>query len=424
MRLLYSFFVSCYGLVIRVAALFSVKANQWIEGRRGLFGKLKASLEHVDRSINPIVWFHVSSLGEFEQGRSVIEAMKMRWPEKKILLTFFSPSGYEVRKNYHQAEFVCYLPLDTPDNARRFLDIVQPEMVFFVKYDFWFNYMEVLHRQNIPLYFISVLFRKNQHFFKWYGGWFRRHLRYVNHFFVQNRESGELLESIGIMHVTLAGDTRFDRVFSIASQHISMPLIEKFCAGKPLIIAGSSWPPDETVFIPLIKQKELNLKYIIAPHDTSPGRIGFIREHLDEKVVCYSDLKEDNACNSNILIIDSVGILSQLYRYATIAFIGGGFGSGLHNIQEPVTFGVPVIFGPDYHNFREALDLIALGGAFSIASSGELINKVIEITGNPSEHSRISAICSNYVAENRGATEKILKFLENCTIFANKKQKL
>ncbi|MCX6269430.1 MAG: 3-deoxy-D-manno-octulosonic acid transferase [Bacteroidetes bacterium] len=412
MGLIYSFFVRCYGLVIRIVALFNIKANQWIAGRRGLFDKLLTSLKEVDRKTSSIIWFHVSSLGEFEQGRPVIEALKRLWPEKKILLTFFSPSGYEVRKSYNQADFVFYLPLDTPANARRFLEIVQPEMVFFVKYDFWFNYLKAIHHQHVPLYYISVLFRKNHYFFTWYGGWFRKHLRFVNHFFVQNRGSVELLKSIGIEQVTLTGDTRFDRVYSIAAQQISMPLIEKFCAGKPVFIAGSSWPPDEAVFIPVIQHSELNLKYIIAPHDTSPGRIGFIREHLSEPAVCYSELTDDNAGRYNILIIDSIGILSNLYRYATIAFIGGGFGSGIHNIQEPVTFGVPVIFGPAYRKFREAVDLIELGGVFSIDSSSELIKKVIEITGNSAEHSRISAICSNYVADNRGATEKIMKFLE------------
>jgi 3-deoxy-D-manno-octulosonic-acid transferase len=369
------------------------------------------ALEQVDRDKNPVVWFHVSSLGEFEQGRSVIEAVRKLWPDKKILLTFFSPSGYEVRKNYDQADFIFYLPLDTMSNARRFLEIVRPEMVFFVKYDFWFNYLKAIHSQQIPLYFISALFRKKQHFFKWYGAWFRMHLGYVSRFFVQNRESEELLRSAGIEQVTLAGDTRFDRVFAIAAQSASIPLIEKFCAGKQVFIAGSSWEPDEKVFIPLTQHKELNLKYIIAPHDTSPGRIKYILELLDQPAVCYSQLNDENAVAARVLIIDSVGLLSQLYRYAAIAFIGGGFGSGIHNIQEPVTFGAPVFFGPNYHKFREARDLVALEGAFSIADSGELMKKVVGITGNPKEHSRLSAICKKYVSENRGATEKIMTYL-------------
>jgi 3-deoxy-D-manno-octulosonic-acid transferase len=413
MRLIYSFLIICYGLFLRFAAVFNVKARQWVYGRRGLFEHLEKEMKHVDREKNPVTWFHVSSLGEFEQGRPVIEAVRKRWPEKKILLTFFSPSGYEVRKKYEQADFVCYLPLDTLPNARRFLEIVQPEMIFFVKYDFWFNYLKTIYDYQIPIYFISALFRKNQHFFKCYGGWSRGHLRHITHFFVQNQESAKLLISSGIAQVTVTGDTRFDRVFAIAAQQTAMPLIEKFCAGKQVFIAGSSWEPDEAVFIPLTRRRrDPDLKYIIAPHDTSPGRIRSIRGQLDRPALCYSELNAGNATTTDILIIDSVGILSKLYRYATIAMIGGGFGSGIHNIQEPVTFGVPVIFGPNYHKFREARDLIELGGAFSITSLDELVKKIIEITGNPREHLRLSAICRKYVEENRGATERIIRFLE------------
>ena len=412
MRLIYSILIRAYGLLVRIAALFNGKARQWVQGRRNLLRNLEDALKHIDRSDNPIIWFHVSSLGEFEQGRPVIEAIREKWPEKKILLTFFSPSGYEVRKNYKEADYVCYLPPDSQTNARKFLKIVQPETVFFVKYDFWFNYMKRLHDLNIPLYFISALFRKEQHFFKWYGGWFRLHLGYVTRFFVQNPESVELLKSAGIASVTLTGDTRFDRVYSIAARSAPLPLIEKFCAGKKVFIAGSSWEPDEAVYLPLMKEPGLNMKFIIAPHDTSAARIRFIREHIDQPVVCLSELNEENAGQTDVLIIDSVGILARLYRYATIAFIGGAFGSGLHNIQEPVTFGVPVFFGPGYHKFREARELVALGGAFSITSSGELTEKVLEITGSHHEHERLSTICSDYVAVNRGATEKIMQYLK------------
>jgi 3-deoxy-D-manno-octulosonic-acid transferase len=412
MRLIYSFFIFLYGLFLRIAALFNVKARQWTEGRKGLFGILESALKEVDRDKNPITWFHVSSLGEFEQGRPVMEAFRKKWPEKKILLTFFSPSGYRIRKDYDQADFVYYLPLDTMVNATRFVEIVQPEMVFFVKYDFWYNYLKTLHEHHIPLFFISALFRNDQHFFRWYGGWFRKNLGYVTHFFVQNRVSGGLLKSAGIDRVSITGDTRFDRVFAIASKQNPMPLVEKFCLGSQVFIAGSSWEPDEAVFIPLTKKHDIRLKYMIAPHDTSSARIRFIRENLDRPAICYSELNGENAGMADVLIIDSVGILSQLYRYATVAFIGGGFGSGIHNIQEPVTFGVPVLFGPNYHKFSEARDLVALGGAFTINSSDGLMKRVVEITSNEQEHDRLSAICRNYVEENRGATEKIMSFLE------------
>jgi 3-deoxy-D-manno-octulosonic-acid transferase len=413
MRILYSVFICCYGLLIRFAALFNTKAGLWQEGRRGLFINLEAALKKVDRQVNPVIWFHAASLGEFEQGRPVIEACRKRWPEKKILLTFYSPSGYEVRKNYDVADFVFYLPLDLPGNARKFLSVVRPESVFFIKYDFWYNYLKTIYDQHIPLYFISGLFRQEQHFFKWYGAWFRKHLRFVSRFFLQNRESEELLKKIGIHKVTVTGDTRFDRVFSIAAQQITMPLVGNFCAGKKVFIAGSCWEPDEAIFMPLIHKPGQDLKYIIAPHDSSPGRIRFIREHIQKRVVCYSELNVDNAGTADVLLVDSVGILSQLYRYADVAFIGGGFGNGIHNIQEPVTFGVPVLFGPNYHKFKEAADLIEAGGAFSISSSDELIQKTAEITGNEQVHNYMSAICRNYVEENRGATEKVMQFLED-----------
>jgi 3-deoxy-D-manno-octulosonic-acid transferase len=317
-----------------------------------------------------------------------------------------------VRKSYEQADYIYYLPLDTPWNVMKFLDIVQPEMSFFIKYDFWFNYLDGLHGRSIPVYVISAIFREDQYFFKWYGRWACLHLRNVSHFFVQNIESENLLNSVGVQQVTVTGDTRFDRVAAIASQNSPIPLIEKFCAGKQVFIAGSSWAPDEEVFIPLVQKDGRGLKYIIAPHDTSARRIKHIRERIDRHVILFSELNDDNAGSADILIIDSVGLLSKLYRYATIAYIGGGFGAGIHNIQEPVTFGIPVFFGPNYQKFREARDLVKIGGAIMIASAGELLKKVIEITGNPKERSRRSGICSKYVAENTGATEKVMKYLE------------
>ncbi|MFZ4522216.1 MAG: 3-deoxy-D-manno-octulosonic acid transferase [Bacteroidales bacterium] len=412
MGLIYSMLIHLYGFGVRVAALFGGKAKLWRKGRIGLFEKLENDFAGVDRKKNPVIWFHVSSLGEFEQGRPVLEAMRAQWPEKRILLSFFSPSGYEVRKNFPGADFIFYLPLDTPSNARRFLATVQPEMVFFVKYDFWFNFMKVIHDLQIPLYYISVILRKDQHFFKWYGGWSRSQLRNVTHFFVQNQETAGLLKSIGVEKVTVTGDTRFDRVFDLTMQPVSLPLIEKFCAGNHVFVIGSSWEPDEAICNPLLQRRDLNLKFIIAPHDTSPARIKFVREHLNQPAVCYSELKEGMVSAANILIIDSVGILSQLYRFATVAFIGGGFGSGIHNIQEPITFGVPVFFGPNYTKFREAMDLVALHGAFSVTSPDEIVEKVAEIIGNPLEYKKISSICTSYVENNRGATKKVMEHLE------------
>jgi len=411
LNLIYSFLIFVYGFFIRVAAIINNKARQWVAGRQTIFQKLELSLRGLDRKKNPVIWVHASSLGEFEQGRPVIEAFRKSHGSCKILLTFFSPSGYEVRKNYDQADWVFYLPLDTPGNARRWIETVQPVAAIFIKYDFWFNFLQGLYKQNIPVYFISALFRPRQHFFRWYGGWFARQLSGVTHFFVQNSVSAALLENLGIRNVTIAGDTRFDRVFTIASQQHSFPLIERFISGKKVFIGGSTWKEDELLLLPLINRTELNLKFILAPHDTDPGRIQHLIGLLQQPVVCYSELNEENALRTNILIIDSVGILAQLYRYATLAYIGGGFGVSIHNIQEPITYGVPVFFGPQYHKFKEAVDLIGQGAVFSISTPDELVGNTSRILSDPLEYQHLSSICRNYVDENRGATAIIMHHL-------------
>ena len=415
MQTVYSTIIFIYGLAIRFAALFNEKARQWVNGRKGLFEQIEIPIRGLDRKKNPLIWFHASSLGEFEQGRPIIESFREAYPACKIMLTFFSPSGYEVRKNYEQADWIFYLPLDTPRNARRWIEIVQPAAAIFIKYDFWFNLLGTLHKENIPVYFVSALFRPGQHFFLWYGGWFRKQLACVTHFFVQNKVSAELLESLGLKNVTITGDTRFDRVFAIASQKHSFPLIEQFINGSKVFIGGSTWKEDEALLIPLIQQKELNLKFILAPHDTSPGRIEYLIGLIDEPVVRYSELSQENALQAGVLIIDSVGILSRLYQYATLAFIGGGFGSGLHNIQEPITYGVPVFFGPGYHKFKEAVDLVGQGAAFSVTAADDLVTIVKRILGDPLEYQHLSAMCRDYVDENRGATTKIMHYFE--TVF-------
>ena len=419
MRVIYSFFIFFYGLFIRFAAIFNDKARQWVDGRRGIFAKLEGALKEVDRSKTPVIWFHASSLGEFEQGRPIIESFRQTYPQYKILLTFYSPSGYAVRKNWDQADWIFYLPLDTPGNARRWMDVVQPAAAIFIKYDFWFNFLSCLRERKIPVYFVSALFRPSQHFFKWYGGWFRDQLPAVTRFFVQNRASAQLLEGIGVTNVTLTGDTRFDRVFAIASRKHSFPLIEQFIGSKRVFIGGSTWGEDEALLIPLIRNNNLDLKFILAPHDTSPGRIQRILAQLDRPVITYSDLNPENAGQADVLIIDSVGILAQLYQYATLAFIGGGFGTAIHNIQEPITYGVPVFFGPRYHKFKEAVDLIAHGGVFCVTSTGELAATAARLLSDPAEYQRVSGLCRNYVDENRGATEKIMQ--ELATVFQTEK---
>jgi 3-deoxy-D-manno-octulosonic-acid transferase len=362
----------------------------------------------------PVIWMHISSLGEFEQGRPVVEAIRKQFPEKKILLTFFSPSGYTVRKNYDQVHHVCYLPDDTPENARKFLDIVRPELVLFVKYDFWFNYMQEIRDRKIPLVYFSVILRSHQYFFRSYGAWARKILLATDHYFVQNEESARLLKSIGHQNVTIAGDTRFDRVADLARQSKPMPLIEKFCGDRQVFIAGSSWEPDEAVFLPVVNSGEYKIKTIIAPHDVRPERIRSILRNVTGKSILHSQLSEANVGSADILIIDSVGILNQVYRYATLAYIGGAFGGGLHNIQEPVTFGVPVIFGPRYHKFREAVELVRLGGVFSVKTTDEFRKIFSGLLSDQVFHSTTASVCRHYVDENRGATKAILSYLEKC----------
>jgi 3-deoxy-D-manno-octulosonic-acid transferase len=410
MGLVYNFGIFLFGFLLKLAGLFNEKARQWVEGREDLFVRLAVVLKDVNRDKNPVVWFHAASLGEFEQGRSVIEAYRVSWPESRIILTFFSPSGYEVRKKYEPADWVFYLPLDTPGNSRRWVDIVRPSRAIFIKYDFWFNILRELKLHQIPVYYISVKFRHQQHFFRWYGGWFRRQLDAVTWFFAQNNESVELLQSIGKRNVTLTGDTRFDRVYAISANRQPFPLVEQFAGNNKVFVCGSTWKEDDLLLLPLINRADPGLKFIIAPHETSPERIKFIIERIEQSVIRYSELNSANAGQARILLIDSVGILAQLYQFAALAYVGGGFGAGLHNIQEPVTFGVPVFFGPKYDKFKEAVDLVQQGGVFCVNTSEELISKTDAILADPIGYKHLSDICRQYVDKNRGATEKIMKF--------------
>jgi 3-deoxy-D-manno-octulosonic-acid transferase len=405
----YNLSIWIYLLLIHFAALFNKKPKQWIRGRKNIFEKIGKKVKKEDK----IVWFHCASLGEFEQGRPVIEKFRKQFNEYKILLTFFSPSGYEVRKNYEGADYVFYLPIDTPANAKRFLNLINPSAVFFVKYEFWFNYIKEIKNNKIPLFFISVNFRKNQHFFKWYGGWFRKQLKGITHIFVQNKESLELLKTVGVEQVTVSGDTRFDRVADITRQVKSFPVIQKFCQGSEVFIAGSSWQPDEEIITKFINSEKTNYKFIIAPHMVDKPHIASLMDMIKKgHVVLYSEADEDNVMYAKVLIIDSIGILSHVYKYGKIAYIGGGFGSGIHNTLEAATFGMPVIFGPKYHKFREAIDLIKAKGAFSIKNETEFINIVLKFYNDPEYLKKTSEIAKNFVQTNIGATDIILKETE------------
>lgn len=404
MRLIYSIAIAFYATILNVAALFNSKARLWVKGRKGIFKKIEQALKGNTR---PIIWVHCASLGEFEQGRPVIEAIKEQHPGIQIFLTFFSPSGFEIRKDYPGADYIFYLPADTLFNARRFLKLVRPKLVIIVKYEFWFNYLRLLRKQQIPTLIISAIFRPSQHFFRWYGGWFSSQLKGISHFFVQNEQSATLLHSIGIAQVTISGDTRFDRVATIAAKCKSFPLIELFKGDSKLFLAGSSWPADEAL-IALLYQSNHGFKIILAPHEVHEEHILNIERLFEGHTLRYSKATSENIAQADVLIIDSIGILSNLYQYAFLAYIGGAFGKGLHNILEAATFGKPVIFGPNYKKFGEAVALIEHGGAFCIHDAEELIKISTHLTEDESAYNLAAIQCSNYVSSMKGATSLIL----------------
>ncbi len=404
MQFLYDLSIFFYGCTIRLASLFNKKARRWIIGRKGLMGRIQRDFPCDHR----IIWFHCASLGEFEQGKPVMEKIRKRYPGRKMLITFFSPSGYEIRKDYAGADFVYYLPLDTPLNAKRFVEAINPEMAVFVKYEFWFNYFRALNERNIPLLLISAHFRPDQRFFKWYGRWFRKGLKRIDRIFVQHPDSVELLKSTGYHDVDYAGDTRFDRVVQTVKGSGDMPAVRKFLDGKRAFVAGSSWPPDETIFLPLLDAEGIDLKMIIAPHDVSRERIEQIRKSIHEKVILYSEMDNRTHFKERVLIVDAVGPLKQIYRYAHIAYIGGAFGSGLHNILEAAAFGKPVIFGPDHAAFWEAGALIKHGGAFSVESAGEFLNIFRDLWHHEEKYEKAGAACTRFVRKNSGAAQIIV----------------
>ncbi len=411
MQQLYTFLIVFYGLSIRVVAVFDKKAALWIKGRKRYWitlGKIFGTLPF-NQPGRKLAWFHCASLGEFEQGRPIIEAFKKQHPEYLILLTFYSPSGYEVRKAYTGADLTLYLPLDTPSNVRRFVDTVKPDIVFYVKYEFWFNFLSYLQSKKIPTVIVSAVFRPEQHFFKGYGEWPRKILKGFTKIFVQDEDSKELLQFIGIENVEVSGDTRFDRVAAVAAEPKAIEIARAFSMNHKVMVAGSTWPVDEDLIFKLIYQNKNKLRFIIAPHEISADHIDSLMQRAGKTAVRFSKTNSEEARNAEILIIDTIGMLSQLYQYGTFAFIGGGFGTGIHNILEAAAFGLPVFFGPNFKKFNEAKELINLGGAFEINKPDELIKKVNLLISDKVKISKTSAISKNYVLNGCGATEIILK---------------
>ncbi|UKJ08418.1 3-deoxy-D-manno-octulosonic acid transferase [Solitalea lacus] len=410
MVLLYNLSIRFYHGLVLLFSTFNSKAKLFIKGRKNIFKHIALKLNDEPRDR---VWFHFASLGEFEQGRPVLEKLKASNPELAIVMTFFSPSGYEVRKNYNQADYIFYLPLDTKANASKFIDLVQPQKVFFTKYEYWFHYFTELKSRKIPLYMISAIFRPSQPFFKWYGSFNREMLSCVTMFFVQNKLSGELLNSIGINNWIVSGDTRFDRVYENSLQPKQIPLIEEFIENKKILIAGSSWPDDEALLIPLAQTFSTDWKMIIAPHEVDKAHVENIMKLSGDRAIRFSELEKSSAKTKyQFLIIDNIGMLSSLYQYGTVAYIGGGFNkSGIHNTLEAAAFGLPVIFGPNYKKFAEAVELIANRGGFSIKDFNELKDSFTHLSSNPINLQQSSSASKNYVKTNINATTIIFNTL-------------
>jgi 3-deoxy-D-manno-octulosonic-acid transferase len=398
----YNLSIRAYGSAVRIASLFNPKAKKWVVGRKNFFKNLP------DVNGKNVVWFHCASLGEFEQGRPIIEAWKKKYPTDFVLITFFSPSGYEVRKNYEQADFCCYLPLDTPSNAKKFITHFHPKKAFFVKYEFWLNYIREAQVIDSELYSISTLLRKNHRFFKWYGGIFRRELKHFHHFFVQDENTRDLLNSISIEQVTIVGDTRYDRVYDRVLEKNTNPLLDQWInTTDAVLVIGSSWKEDEELLLPLLNKADLFDKIILAPHEVGSDNVNRIISLLGLPYEKYTraEKNEQITTAANVLILDCIGVLADAYQYGTIAYIGGAFRTGLHNILEPATFGLPVIFGPNHAKFPEAQQFIDAGIGKSVQTKDELQHAMESYIKNiEQEAPKVKA----FVAANIGAREKIM----------------
>jgi len=410
LQFFYNLSLILFSIGTAIAALFNSKARKLLVGRIGLLRKIKSEINPDDK----IIWFHAASLGEFEQGRPVIENLIKEKPEYSILLTFFSPSGYEIRKNYQYAKYIYYLPFDYSWNARLFLRIVKPKAIFFIKYEFWLNYIRFSYKQKIPIYCISANFRPNQIFFKWYGTWYKGFLKKFTHIFVQNSQSADLLIKAGITNIKVSGDTRFDRVISISKKSKSFIEVDSFCSGSFVVIAGSTWPPDEEIIVQYINNSKKQIKYIIAPHEVNnKENLNDLKRKINKKILFYSQIGKNEPSNFDVLIIDNVGMLSSLYKYGDVAYIGGGFGRGIHNILEAATYGIPVVFGPKYTKFQEAIDLINKKGAFSVNNYDELEAILENLYQDKNLLVNSGKICKDYIESNKGATSVIVNHVSS-----------
>ncbi|MFV8338214.1 3-deoxy-D-manno-octulosonic acid transferase [Flavobacterium sp. LB3P21] len=413
MLFLYNLIVHFAGFLLKITALFSPKMKLFVDGRKEVFPVLEQKIKPTDKTI----WFHAASLGEYEQGLPVIEKIKEQFPLHKIVVTFFSPSGYEVRKNNTVADVTVYLPLDTQKNAQQFLQLVHPDLVFFIKYEYWPNYLSELKKRNTKTYLISGILRKNQLFFKWYGGFYRDALDAFTYFFVQNEISKKLLQQVGKTNVSVSGDTRFDRVTAILEKDNSLDFISQFKDNTLTIVVGSSWPKDENLLVDFINSNTLNVKFIIAPHNIKEEQIQALKNSITKKTVTFTEKEGKNLADFDVFIIDTIGILTKIYSYADIAYVGGGFGnSGVHNLLEPATFGVPILIGPNYSHFAEATALVNMEACISINNSKELDEAFKNLIQNDDIRQEKGHMCSTFVQMNKGATASILKHILNDSI--------
>ena len=410
MFFLYNQIVFIAGFLLKIVAFFSPKMALFVKGRKDVFKTLEAKIQANDKSI----WFHAASLGEYEQGLPVIEKIKEKYPSHKIIVTFFSPSGYEVRKNNTVADCTVYLPLDTQKNAKQFIELTNPELVFFIKYEYWPNYLNELKKRNIKTYLISGILRENQAFFKWYGGFYRKSLDAFDFFFVQNESSKQLLQSLSHQNVLVSGDTRFDRVSTILEKNNTLDFIAEFKDNKITVVVGSSWPKDEEIIAQYINQySNENVKFIIAPHNIKAEQIANLKTLITKPTVLFSEKENQSLSDQHVFIIDTIGILTKIYSYADIAYVGGGFGNpGIHNILEPATFGIPIVIGPNYSHFAEATALVKLEGCVSIANNKDLLETFDDLIYKPDIRFQKGAICRQFVQQNKGATAIILNHLQ------------
>ena len=407
MNFIYNLIAQIAWFCLRIAALFSAKMNLFVDGRKETFDLIESSILKEDL----VIWMHAASLGEFEQGLPIIEKLKIEFPSHKILVTFFSPSGYEVKKNTPAADVVVYLPFDTKQNVRRFLGLVNVKLAIFVKYEIWPNYLNELRAQQTPTVLVSALFNKNQIFFKNYGGFMKNALTSFTHLFVQDESSKQLLNDIQIKNVSVSGDTRLDRVSEILERDNTLSFMDSFKHDKLCLVAGSTWPEDEAILVDYINKTPKNIKFVLVPHTIKKDKILALANTISRKTVCYSKMDQSTLEDYDVLIIDTIGLLTKIYSYADITYVGGGFATGLHNTLEPAVFGIPVIIGPNYKKFNEAKELVALKGILPISdvgSFGKLLNKLLEDTKLLKKTGIINA---SYISKNKGASVQIMAYI-------------